>query len=375
VQGRCAGFRHITAALECLVSQSWKDADPDRSREILWLHTNPYWTRAWIAQEIIHSKKVSVCTDRANIDWQLMNRATHAHPRFQDSTLKRIQPLNPAFHYGMRNDRQSEMTSDRLVIWDLLHRMRDAQCSDRRDRIYSLLSLVKCGEDFPASYTESTIDIFWRAGEHFTAWCRPHCIAMLQQALELDSAELDASVIEHPDMPLHIPGILTTLQHEPLSPDGKYAKVECSAFDCKQEDLGFVLSRRSNLFCSKTARRAGPSRFKGFHVLVTAGEDTVHSQLKLTLAVRDWSLGPSGIRTMELGANALQHYTKFGWQEVQNWSYFEELRQRYLHPRRGERRRLHDGWPLNRSTWRLRVSATVALELSRCAGDPTVINQ
>jgi hypothetical protein len=42
-----------------------------------------------------------------NVEWQLMNPATHAHLKTMDSMLDRLQPLNSTFYYSMSHDPQA----------------------------------------------------------------------------------------------------------------------------------------------------------------------------------------------------------------------------------------------------------------------------
>ena len=70
-------------------------------------------------------------------------------------------------------------------LWDIIHRHARTACWDSRDRIYSLLSLLKVGSDFEVRYEESRLDMFWRAGTYFNAWELDSQVAGLAETLSL----------------------------------------------------------------------------------------------------------------------------------------------------------------------------------------------
>ena len=75
-------------------------------------------------------------------------------------------------------------------LWDIIHRHARTACWDSRDRIYSLLSLLKVGSDFEVRYEESELDMSWGAGTYFNAWELDSQVAGLAETLSLGPLEL-----------------------------------------------------------------------------------------------------------------------------------------------------------------------------------------
>jgi hypothetical protein len=94
---------------------------------------------------------------------------------------------------------------------DLIRWLWKSQCTDVRDRVYSLLSLVDQG-DLTVDYSEMAVDLFWRTGEHFQLWMYPLAVSRLYLALGLTGASLNPSDRNECDQSITLP--LTYLSND-----------------------------------------------------------------------------------------------------------------------------------------------------------------
>lgn len=132
---------------------------------------NPYWSRAWIKQEILLAKRVTVALRGAQIEWTVLGGAIA-----RSGNLYRVDDEYAAHlwsFWGARwtNQRGHDMVTARsrnelFSFWSLMHMHKTSMCTDRRDRVYSLLGLMDEEHKFPVNYEESVTDLFWRVGEH-----------------------------------------------------------------------------------------------------------------------------------------------------------------------------------------------------------------
>jgi hypothetical protein len=123
---------------------------------------NSYWTRAWITQEITLARKVRLLAGDQDIE---------------ESRL-------PKFTIPIFSTARSVRRRDRSLI-SRLHEFRGQQCTIKRDRIFSLLSLCREGPDVKVDYavpdTQVMVQVL-EACEKTLCFCS---IAIVAEALEL----------------------------------------------------------------------------------------------------------------------------------------------------------------------------------------------
>ncbi|KAF1973183.1 hypothetical protein BU23DRAFT_589700 [Bimuria novae-zelandiae CBS 107.79] len=185
---------------------------------------NPYWSRAWIKQEILLAKRVTVVLRGAKIEWTVLGNAIA-----KSGNLDGLDREHAAHLWSFWGERwrskhycQSKATvsskNDLFSFWSLMYMHRSSECTDKRDRVYSLLGLLEEDHDFTVSYEETVADLFWRVGFYFDAWT-PELMDILKAALledddrgqhqaqrpVVDPWRLIQSVRWRPDMHLRIP--------------------------------------------------------------------------------------------------------------------------------------------------------------------------
>lgn len=192
-----------------------------------------YWERALITQEVIESRAPRMLYKEWGVDWKVfvevltLSQTARDNPE-HTNTIMRLRTLSveqrafdnlPGNHHPVSQS-----------IWQLLTWRESALSTDLCDRTYSVFSLTNIDGGFQADYTESTVDLFWRAGEHFKAWSQPRFIITLMQALNIDTIDLERSLRRRPDRMISLPLRRVILARTSL---GIGRKAYCSWQSCK----------------------------------------------------------------------------------------------------------------------------------------------
>lgn len=286
---------------------------------------------------------ITIHTIHAQINWRLIGAAAKSRPRKGRAVLDIQQRSNPEYFWARWSDRHSKKVKDPqeeqqpeyYQIWDLLTTLSASQCADPRDRIYSLLALVKGGSKFPVSYTIPLVRLFWIAGEHFGAWARPTTsVTSLRLALGLSVEEVAASLDTHPKADLKM-----ELRYVP--PRSTWAalttKPTCGHGVCKKQGKDVQKGQKDILFCA----RIDPEDQRGFpcaHVLVhpimqdPRDPDYKDDTFSLTLITPDAPRLLSLRKSLDWSALLLQF--QYGRDQVRDWSCIVNNIQKYRYGKR-----------------------------------------
>lgn len=323
------------------------------------LHSDPYWSRAWIVQEIVRSKRSIVHTIEEHAPWERIVVVMRSCG-FAEHTLHAIMPLNPVSYFDMwqdYHDIQPDGDKQGLRwIWDVMYPLYDAQCTDHRDRIYGVISLVEGGKDFEVKYMEPAIKLFWRAGSYFGAWAQPALIEILRRALRLEKSDLASSLESHMEDDLTVPLNGTVIRAQTSALD---AVVRCDDTACNRyKALGQIpCSHHDILLCTRTLNSSRYcSSFACVHILLCPVVNSTNGAFEITL-LAGARFTHRGVFRKRLASTALQQYAAEGWQEMSDWREFEDsIKGRALE-----------------GQWRLQIPAALAIELGKC--DTTLYSQ
>ncbi|CAN9179355.1 unnamed protein product [Alternaria sp. RS040] len=134
------------------LSHEWDSFFQNRHMLIQRVMDNEYWTRAWIVQEVALARSVilwlgAACTSLGDMV-QGLDYVFYADKAVQSRLIFRL-----------GRTWQKEFYKDKSLV-HLLDYFRDQQCSDVRDRIFSLLSLVNGdGRDLEVNYNISRAEL------------------------------------------------------------------------------------------------------------------------------------------------------------------------------------------------------------------------
>ena len=212
---------HMELALDCIKSctvehphDAPKVLDTDTFEGLKVLARHPYWDRIWITQEILLSGSLKILFADCEVGWGSFGTARSSWFALQHIGTIPNKPSGAFGHcslerllsdWAVRHSIISHGVTDAEGLWHIMKWRESSGCSDSRDRIYGMLSLLK-GDvavqkepKFRVDYSEPTIDLFWRAADYFDAWSSLSRITRLQKALELDLSQLLASLHNNPD--------------------------------------------------------------------------------------------------------------------------------------------------------------------------------
>jgi hypothetical protein len=183
---------------------------------------DPYWTRLWIVQEIFHSPIITIMTGKYQWKWygEEMSEALGTIKYYLETTglgkqesndelgalTMRIEQLEELRRSKPERGRARQDTSHQSTeLWsdrerDLARTVTfyaELACSDPRDKIFGLLSLVAPTYKIPIDYTLTTVEVFERAVRVPSPyWCRDSdtnylsFCAQLFRAMELEHGPL-----------------------------------------------------------------------------------------------------------------------------------------------------------------------------------------
>jgi hypothetical protein len=152
------------------------------------LSNNAYWKRAWVVQEILLASRLFFLAPGVMMPVEIF---TH--------TLRQEMPKPAATEIVKLLDYFAENSSNVVMSASLITNLelfRHKQCSDIRDRIYSLLSVSSDGSQLPVNYDCSIVDIIRSViGINKRGVCFQSILFVLQ-AVQLDGnfSYLDACV-------------------------------------------------------------------------------------------------------------------------------------------------------------------------------------
>lgn len=282
---------------------------------------NGYWQRAWIKQEILLAQRVTIVLRGAKIEWTVLGGAIA-----RSGSLDQLENEHAAHLWTFWGERWSSKhghsgsttssCEDLFSFWSLMHTHRRAECTDKRDRVYSLLGLVSEKHEFVVDYNESTADLFWRVSTEFEVGDSPELVDILRVALldgESDDHQhgstainpwsLVQSVLRKSDLHVRIP-VRRVATTDSIARRIRRT-VRCKSSNCKQaprlpcgrDDMLICTNERSDEFSEHGCIHAiahpldQPAAEPYEIQLVAHHRDQIASATLLSTAVQVWDIG------------------------------------------------------------------------------------
>lgn len=174
-----------------------KEITPQMSQAISKFCELSYWSRTWIIQELLLAKSVLFIHQESVVSWDDLWSGVLRECGIDLAMVKAIPPdtrvitgsrdppklpkrevvafsllVSPAFRHVFSRKELSltkkHVGSHGSNLRDLLASHKDTACADRRDRIFSLLSLVPEGASFPVDYRDDAATLAFRACSFFS---------------------------------------------------------------------------------------------------------------------------------------------------------------------------------------------------------------
>ncbi|KAF2025754.1 hypothetical protein EK21DRAFT_92944 [Setomelanomma holmii] len=244
-------------------------------REILSaeLAAHPYWKRAWIVQEVVLARSVTLLCGSVQTSSVALQRLIGSSP---DPELREIWNL-------LRG------------VFIFYQRGSELKCFNPRDRIYSLLSITG-QEAFKVDYSESIVDMFWRSANQFSAWQCPYLLTLLWYALGVDQDIInDAANNIDPRYRVAIPMRTVKVTTSWLKLDKKCRQrgggdVRAHIKSCKATDVVLcpTTDKRNGVFDDDDPNKGDEEYRAGFdrgnvHVKIRPLDDSPGSELSISL--------------------------------------------------------------------------------------------
>lgn len=180
-----SGDRNLEKFLEAMVGfgnakRQWRDIDDAEIYELVHslkkFCSLEYWSRMWIAQEIILPKHLLLAYGSSFIEWKAFwdevdNLCLRHDEQSRHILHEELENLPAFLHFQQRNDRMrslSEVTHGMLDLRGLLEIYAFSQCSENADRLIALLSLVDDNQGFSWTYEDDAARLTLGASLHFS---------------------------------------------------------------------------------------------------------------------------------------------------------------------------------------------------------------
>lgn len=174
---------------------------PNRLRDATTrLAKHPYWTRAWVTQELWLARDLRLLCGSSEISGDALSRCLPGELSnlFTDYRfyVLGVSPLawkidsllvpDSDVRFIVRLFRRGNFEKSLQGFWQIFSRRTETQCQDTFDRIYSILALTGQEDTIQVDYNISSVALFWNAVDAFDAWTTSHRLYCLWRALELD---------------------------------------------------------------------------------------------------------------------------------------------------------------------------------------------
>ncbi|KAL6924101.1 hypothetical protein FSHL1_001355 [Fusarium sambucinum] len=129
----------------------------DSVRELaIELYRDAYWKRLWIIQEIGLAREIKVCFWNCAVEWKLVTQ------------LLVTNGVGLEGHMKLEKQRQDKYTGSNTLL-RLLYSHQEAECQDRKDKVYGLLGLASDARGFVIDYNKSLFEIWTDVMEFMNA--------------------------------------------------------------------------------------------------------------------------------------------------------------------------------------------------------------
>ena len=126
--------------------------DSERKASLVPISSRPYWNRLWIVQEVLLAPSLIIILGDEHTSLDIFSN-------------KLLSPSQAQSLYMWR--RLDRPRTARLV--QAIQSFDHQECSEMKDKLFAILSLVEGGPQFPIDYNDSVPVIFWKALHHFKA--------------------------------------------------------------------------------------------------------------------------------------------------------------------------------------------------------------
>ncbi|PNP83708.1 hypothetical protein FNYG_02925 [Fusarium nygamai] len=111
------------------------------------LYNDNYWNRVWIIQEIGQAQKIKVCFGNSAAEWKQFIQFVTVHNFGSKGPIR------------LNRHREGKYTGSNTLL-QLLDNHKEADCQDRKDKVYGLVGMASDARGFSIDYDKSVFEIW-----------------------------------------------------------------------------------------------------------------------------------------------------------------------------------------------------------------------
>ncbi|EGU73996.1 hypothetical protein FOXB_15493 [Fusarium oxysporum f. sp. conglutinans Fo5176] len=111
------------------------------------LYNDDYWKRLWIIQEIGLAQKIKVCFGNSATEWKQFTQFITMHNFGSKGPIR------------LERQREEKYTGSNTLL-QLLQDHKEADCQDRKDKVYGLVGMASDARGFSIDYNKSVFEIW-----------------------------------------------------------------------------------------------------------------------------------------------------------------------------------------------------------------------
>lgn len=180
-------------ALSFLANSSLDFKEHDRTwLALLKFCQRSYWTRLWIIQEVVLATEVIIQVGEMEMGWAILTQLLselNSHTTEKTNVFEIGQSIRNSIPAKLNQQRLLRMDKEQegSPVLDLIFLNENAMCSDNRDKIWGMHSLVKpcCRKALPIDYISSPVELCVKVLHHDLLCHRPKVFPFIRSAQRL----------------------------------------------------------------------------------------------------------------------------------------------------------------------------------------------
>jgi hypothetical protein len=164
-------------------------------RNVIELVKHPYWGRAWVKQEMMLAREIRIACGPVSIQPNTLLRCIDTPMLIKWNSGESLVCAGLERRLRPMIIKQQWKSSVPLHFWQVFQLSGETpNCSNPRDRIYSILTVTGQDASFTVDYGEDVVSLFWRCLKHFAPEVDPAKVQRLWDLLELTPRAMEDAV-------------------------------------------------------------------------------------------------------------------------------------------------------------------------------------
>jgi hypothetical protein len=149
------GDEHSVQAIRALEKNRYSGGYSKEAKGIVDFLAQPYWSRLWVAQEIILAKHITVYCGTFSLEWEFLQSF------YASKHSNHVRPIIHTFPAGKLLSNKLYIRSDpHYKLLSAVNAFRRSQCEDPRDKVYGLQGIVLPLDRIPVDYAKTVLEVW-----------------------------------------------------------------------------------------------------------------------------------------------------------------------------------------------------------------------